>query len=245
MTVTSHRGTVTAGELRNISKWYGKHQVLTDVSLSVDRGEIVALVGRSGSGKSTVLRILAGLSEDHVGERVVSGPPSIAFQEPRLFPWRDVRTNVGYGLTRRRLPKAEVVARADRALADVGLADRAQAWPLTLSGGQAQRVSLARALVAEPDLMLLDEPFGALDALTRLTMHGLLLDLWREHGFGVLLVTHDVDEAIALADRVIVLEAGRLTHTLRIDEPRRKPGDPSAHLERYRAELLAELGVRF
>lgn len=245
MTVTSDRGTVTAGELRNISKWYGEHQVLTDVSLSVARGEIVALVGRSGSGKSTVLRVLAGLSEDHVGERLVSGPPSIAFQEPRLFPWRDVRTNVGYGLTRQRLPKAEVVARADRALADVGLADRAQVWPLTLSGGQAQRVSLARALVAEPDLMLLDEPFGALDALTRLTMHGLLLDLWREHGFGVLLVTHDVDEAIALADRVIVLEAGRLTHTLRIDEPRRKPGDPSAHLERYRAELLAELGVRF
>ncbi len=150
----------------------------------------------------------------------------MAFQEPRLFPWRDVRTNVGYGLTRRRLPKSEVVARADRALADVGLADRADAWPLTLSGGQAQRVSLARALVAEPDLMLLDEPFGALDALTRLTMHALLLDLWREHGFGVLLVTHDVDEAVALADRVLVLEAGRLIHTVRIDEPRRAPGDP-------------------
>jgi sulfonate transport system ATP-binding protein len=142
------------------------------------------------------------------------------------------------------LAKSDVIARADRALADVGLADRADAWPLTLSGGQAQRVSLARALVAEPDLMLLDEPFGALDALTRLTMHALLLDLWREHGFGVLLVTHDVDEAIALADRVLVLEAGRLTHTLRIEEPRRAPGDPSANVDRYRAELLTELGVR-
>jgi sulfonate transport system ATP-binding protein len=245
VTLASDRRTVTAGELRNIDKWYGGQQVLADVSLSVARGEIVALVGRSGSGKSTVLRVLAGLSDDHQGERVVSGPPSIAFQEPRLFPWRDVRTNVGYGLTRQKLNKSDVVARADRALADVGLSDRADAWPLTLSGGQAQRVSLARALVAEPDLMLLDEPFGALDALTRLTMHSLLLDLWREHGFGVLLVTHDVDEAIALADRVLVLEAGRLTHALRIDEPRRKPGDPSAHLERYRAELLAELGVRF
>jgi sulfonate transport system ATP-binding protein len=244
VTVTSDRGTVTAGELRNVSKWYGDHQVLTDVSLSVARGEIVALVGRSGSGKSTVLRVLAGLSEDHVGDCIVTGAPSIAFQEPRLFPWRDVRTNVGYGLTRQRLAKSEVADRADRALADVGLADRAQAWPLTLSGGQAQRVSLARALVAEPDLMLLDEPFGALDALTRLTMHALLLDLWREHGFGVLLVTHDVDEAIALADRVLVLEAGQLTHTLLIDEPRRAPGNSSPHLDRYRAELLTQLGVR-
>jgi sulfonate transport system ATP-binding protein len=243
VTVTSDRGTVTAGELRNVSKWYGDHQVLTDVSLGVARGEIVALVGRSGSGKSTVLRVLADLSEDHVGERLVSGAPSIAFQEPRLFPWRDVRTNVGYGLNRQKLSKPEVVARADRALADVGLTDHAEAWPLTLSGGQAQRVSLARALVAEPDLMLLDEPFGALDALTRLTMHTLLLDLWREHGFGVLLVTHDVDEAIALADRVLVLEAGRLTHTLRIDEPRRAPGNPSANHDRYRTELLTELGV--
>jgi sulfonate transport system ATP-binding protein len=243
VTVTSDRSTVTAGELRNVGKWYGEHQVLTDVSLSVARGEIVALVGRSGSGKSTVLRVLAGLSEDHVGERLVSGAPSIAFQEPRLFPWRDVRTNVGYGLNRQKLSKSEVAIRADRALADVGLTDRAEVWPLTLSGGQAQRVSLARALVAEPDLMLLDEPFGALDALTRLTMHGLLLDLWREHGFGVLLVTHDVDEAIALADRVLVLEAGRLTHTLRIDEPRGAPGNPSANHDRYRTELLTELGV--
>jgi sulfonate transport system ATP-binding protein len=244
VTLTSDRSTLIAGELRGVSKWYADQQVLADVSLSITRGEIVALVGRSGSGKSTVLRVLAGLSEDHAGERVVSGAPSIAFQEPRLFPWRDVRTNVGYGLTRRRLAKSDVIARADRALADVGLADRADAWPLTLSGGQAQRVSLARALVAEPDLMLLDEPFGALDALTRLTMHALLLDLWREHGFGVLLVTHDVDEAIALADRVLVLEAGRLTHTLRIEEPRRSPGHPSAGVARYRAELLTELGVR-
>ena len=150
---------------------------------------------------------------------VVAGAPALAFQEPRLFPWRDVRTNVGYGLTRSRLSKSEVFARADRALADVGLADRADAWPLTLSGGQAQRVSLARALVGEPELLLLDEPFGALDALTRLTMRALLLDLWREHGFGVLLVTHDVDEAVALADRVLVLDDGRVVHD--VDDRRR------------------------
>jgi sulfonate transport system ATP-binding protein len=129
-------------------------------------------------------------------------------------------------------------------LADVGLTDRATVWPSTLSGGQAQRVSLARALVAEPELLLLDEPFGALDALTRLTMRGLLLDLWRQHGFGVLLVTHDVDEAIALADRVLVLDEGRVVHTLTIDEPRPPAGQANADTERYRAQLLGTLGVR-
>jgi sulfonate transport system ATP-binding protein len=239
MTIVSERQTSVAGELRHVNKWYGDHHVLIDVSMRVDRGEIVALIGRSGSGKSTVLRVLAGLSTDHTGDRAVDGPPALAFQEPRLFPWRNVRTNVGYGLTRSRMPKTEALERADRALADVGLADRAAAWPLTLSGGQAQRVSLARALVAEPELLLLDEPFGALDALTRLSMRGLLLDLWREHGFGVLLVTHDVDEAVALADRVLVLEAGAVIHTLDIDEPRE-----TVHAEQYRAELLDKLGVR-
>jgi sulfonate transport system ATP-binding protein len=243
VTVTSERRTGIAGELRNVDKWYGRHHVLADVSVRIGNGEIVALIGRSGSGKSTVLRVLAGLSTDHSGERVVAGAPALAFQEPRLFPWRDVRTNVGYGLTRSRLSNSEVISRADRALGDVGLFDRAEAWPLTLSGGQAQRVSLARALVAEPELLLLDEPFGALDALTRLTMRALLLELWREHRFGVLLVTHDVDEAVALADRVLVLEDGRVIHTLVIDDARRSPSDPSANTERYRAELLDKLGV--
>ena len=233
--------TDVAGELRHVDKWYGSHQVLADVSLSVRRGEIVALIGRSGSGKSTVLRVFAGLSDDHTGERVVAGAPALSFQEPRLFPWRDVITNVAYGLTRSRLPKAEALARAAKALADVELDDRADVWPGTLSGGQAQRVSLARALVAEPELLLLDEPFGALDALTRLTMRRLLLDLWREHGFGVLLVTHDVDEAVALADRVLVLEAGAVVHTLDIADPRRAPGE--GHTDQYRAELLDKLGV--
>ena len=239
MTLTAAQDVHIAGELRHVDKWYGDHHVLDDVSVRVGRGEIVALIGRSGSGKSTVLRVLSGLSTDHTGGRTVYGAPALAFQEPRLFPWRDVRTNVVYGLTRSRLTKAEAKARADRALADVGLADRAEAWPLTLSGGQAQRVSLARALVAEPELLLLDEPFGALDALTRLSMRALLLDLWREHGFGVLLVTHDVDEAVALADRVLVLDEGRLIHTLEIDEPR-----TSTHSDRHRIELLDQLGVR-
>ncbi|TFV59465.1 ABC transporter ATP-binding protein [Mycobacterium sp. PS03-16] len=235
--------TGTAATLRHVDKWYGHHQVLIDVSLEVGRGEIVALIGRSGSGKSTVLRVLAGLAADHTGERTVAGAPALAFQEPRLFPWRDVRTNVEYGLTRRPVSRSEARSRAERALADVGLADRAEAWPLTLSGGQAQRVSLARALVAEPQLLLLDEPFGALDALTRLSMRALLLTLWREHAFGVLLVTHDVDEAVALADRVLVLEAGRVVHTVAIVDPRRPPEDPSAHTVRHRRELLDRLGV--
>ncbi|QLL05442.1 ABC transporter ATP-binding protein [Mycobacterium vicinigordonae] len=234
--------TQIAGELRHVHKWYGPRQVLKDVSLQVRTREIVALVGRSGSGKSTVLRVLAGLSHDHTGERFVAGAPALAFQDPRLFPWRDVRTNVGYGLTRVRLPRAQVRERAERALADVGLADRADAWPLALSGGQAQRVSLARALVARPELLLLDEPFGALDALTRLTMRKLLLDLWRQHHFGVLLVTHDVDEAIALADQVLVCDDGRIAHTLTIDEPRPSALDRS--FDRYRTELLDRLGVR-
>lgn len=239
MTLATAREVRTAAELRHVDKWYGDHHVLVDVSLTVGRGEIVALIGRSGSGKSTVLRVLAGLSTDHTGERVVSGAPALAFQEPRLFPWRDVRTNVAYGLTRSGLHKNKARARAEQALADVGLADRAGTWPLTLSGGQAQRVSLARALVAEPELLLLDEPFGALDALTRLSMRELLLDLWREHGFGVLLVTHDVDEAVALADRVLVLDDGRVTHALEIADPRTLTGTDS-----YRAELLEQLGVQ-
>ncbi|BBY30419.1 ABC transporter ATP-binding protein [Mycolicibacterium sediminis] len=244
MTILSEPQTGTAAaELRHVDKWYGDHHVLDDVSLRVGDGEIVALIGRSGSGKSTVLRVLAGLSDDHTGERVVSGAPALAFQEPRLFPWRDVRTNVAYGLRRTAASAKEAAARAEVALADVGLADRAGVWPVTLSGGQAQRVSLARALVAEPRLLLLDEPFGALDALTRLTMRALLLDLWREHRFGVLLVTHDVDEAIALADRVVVLDEGRVIHTLDVADPRRPAGDPSPDTERHRTELLDQLGV--
>jgi sulfonate transport system ATP-binding protein len=238
MTLTAAQDVRASGELKNVNKWYGDHHVLVDVCVRIGRGEIVALVGRSGSGKSTVLRVLAGLSTDHTGERVIPGAPALAFQEPRLFPWRDVRTNVRYGVTRSKLTKTEALARADRALADVRLAECADVWPLTLSGGQAQRVSLARALVAEPELLLLDEPFGALDALTRLTMRALLLDLWREHGFGVLLVTHDVDEAVALADRVLVLDEGRVIHTLDIEEPR-----TATHADRHRTELLDRLGV--
>lgn len=229
-----------AAELHAVSKWYGRTRVLDDVSLRVGEGEIVALVGRSGSGKSTVLRVISGLAGDHDGRRSVLGAPAVAFQEPRLFPWRSVRENVRYGLNRTKVSRTEALSRVDRVLTEVGLADKAQSWPSTLSGGQAQRASLARALVAEPQLLLLDEPFGALDALTRLTMHRLLLSLWRQHGFGVLLVTHDVDEAIALADNIVVLDNGRVVHTLRVDVPRQPHGPRT---DRYRTELLTQLGV--
>jgi sulfonate transport system ATP-binding protein len=134
--------------------------------------------------------------------------------------------------------------RSEQALAEIGLKDRARSWPLTLSGGQAQRVSLARALVAEPELLLLDEPFGALDALTRLSMRALLLELWRRHGFGVLLVTHDVDEAIELADRVLVMEDGRISHTLEIEDPRPTASERTAQHDQYRVDLLDKLGVK-
>lgn len=244
MTLTSERQTAVVGRLHNIDKWYGRRQVLHGISLEIRAHEIVALVGRSGCGKSTVLRVLAGLSPDHTGDREVVGAPAVAFQEPRLFPWRDVLTNVRYGLSRAKLSPEAARERSEQALGEIGLVDHAAAWPLTLSGGQAQRVSLARALVAEPQLLLLDEPFGALDALTRLSMRALLLDLWRRHGFGVLLVTHDVDEAIELADRVLVLEEGRVAHTIEIQAPRPTPSDRTAAHDHYRADLLDKLGVR-
>src|SRR3984957_14216281 len=244
MTITSERQTTIVGKLSNVNKFYGNRRILDDISLEVQANEIVALVGRSGCGKSTVLRVLAGLSDDHAGDREVSGAPAVAFQEPRLFPWRDVLTNVQYGLTRTTLSRDAARARAELALAEIGLTDQAQSWALTLSGGQAPRVSLARALGAEPGLLLLEEPFGALDALTRLSMRALLLDLWRRHGFGVLLVTHDVEEAIGLADRVLVLDDGRVAHTVEIENPRPAPSELTARHEQYRVELLDKLGVR-
>jgi sulfonate transport system ATP-binding protein len=244
MTVTSERQTTVVGRLSNVDKWYGTQHILDDISLEIRTHEIVALVGRSGCGKSTVLRLLAGLSADHTGKREVTGAPAVAFQEPRLFPWRDVLTNVRYGLNRTTVSHDAARRRSAQALAEIGLADHAEAWPLTLSGGQAQRVSLARALVAEPQLLLLDEPFGALDALTRLSMRALLLDLWRRHGFGVLLVTHDVDEAIDLADRVLVLESGRVAHSITIESPRPTPSERTAQHDQHRTDLLDKLGVR-
>ncbi|GGF94085.1 aliphatic sulfonates import ATP-binding protein SsuB [Rhodococcoides trifolii] len=234
--------TKTVATLQNIDKWYGTNQVLRGVDLTIGRGEIVSLVGRSGSGKSTILRVLAGLSTDHTGEREVEGNPAVAFQEPRLFPWRSVRQNVSYGLNTAGVTGQAALSAADATLEEVGLGDKRDVWPLTLSGGQAQRASLARALVGEPELLLLDEPFGALDALTRLTMQSLLLDLWGRHEFGILLVTHDVDEAVALADRVLVLDYGAVTLDVPVDLPRPRDRGTSG-FSRIRTHLLGALGV--
>ncbi|NNH73254.1 ABC transporter ATP-binding protein [Nocardia uniformis] len=223
--------------ITGLGKTFGEREVLTDIDLEIERGEFVALLGRSGSGKSTLLRALAGLDGDHTGTLTVDGAVAVAFQEPRLVPWKRVLANITLGL---RHPQPRRAARV--ALEEVGLVERADAWPLTLSGGEAQRASLARALVREPDLLLLDEPFSALDALTRITIHNLVQQLWIRHRPGVLLVTHDVDEALLLADRTLVLGDGRIAHETRIDLPRPRHRDHPGFLA-LRRELLAELGV--
>jgi sulfonate transport system ATP-binding protein len=226
-----------AASVRGLTRRFGDRVVLDDLDLDIGRGEFVAMIGRSGSGKSTLLRALAGLDRDVTGSLGVAGPVAVAFQEPRLVPWQRVLANVALGL---RVPEPARVAAA--ALEEVGLTERAAAWPLTLSGGEAQRASLARALVRSPSLLLLDEPFSALDALTRITMHRLVLTLWERHRPAVLLVTHDVDEALALADRVLVLRDGRIAHSSAISVPRPRDRDHPS-LTALRLRLLTELGV--
>ncbi|HEX6352401.1 ABC transporter ATP-binding protein [Actinophytocola sp.] len=223
-------------EARGLTKRFGTREVLSGLDLEISPGEFVALLGRSGSGKSTLLRVLAGLDSEVDGEFSVHGTVSVAFQQPRLLPWRKVWRNVVLGLRGRGADRGL----AERALAEMRLRDHADAWPRTLSGGEAQRLSLARALVREPDLLLLDEPFGALDALTRLAMHALVADLWAQHQPSVLLVTHDVDEALLLADRVLILDGGAIVaeHVLTHARPRRL----ADHLD-VRARVLADLGV--
>ena len=223
-------------EVRGLTKRFGTREVLSDLDLEIGAGEFVALLGRSGSGKSTLLRVLAGLDSEVDGQATVAGTVSVAFQQPRLLPWRRVWRNVVLGLRGRGNDRVL----AEKALAEVRLAGHADAWPRTLSGGEAQRVSLARALVREPDLLLLDEPFGALDALTRLAMHSLVGDLWETHRPSVLLVTHDVDEALLLADRVLILDGGTIVaeHELTHARPRRLDD----HLD-IRARVLTDLGV--
>ena len=226
-----------AARVRGLSRAFGGRVVLDGVDLDIAPGEFVAMLGVSGTGKSTLLRALAGLDREVTGELSVPGPVAVAFQEPRLLPWRRVLANVALGL---RVPDADAVA--GRALEEVGLTERAGAWPLTLSGGEAQRAALARALVREPSLLLLDEPFSALDALTRIAMHRLVLRLWERHRPAVLLVTHDVDEALILADRVLVLASGRIVFSGPVEVPRPRDRD-NPGLTALRHRLLTELGV--
>lgn len=199
-------------QLQGVSKRFGQREVLRPIDLEVQPGEFVAIVGRSGCGKSTLLRLVAGLETASAGQLTLDRQPlkglddntRIMFQDARLLPWKSVLHNVALGL-----PKSQQ-QHALHILAQVGLLERAQEWPANLSGGQRQRVALARALVHQPKLLLLDEPLGALDALTRIEMHGLIERLWRQLGFTALLVTHDVQEAIALADRVLLIEDGAI-----------------------------------
>jgi sulfonate transport system ATP-binding protein len=224
-------------EVRGLTRRYDERAVLDDLDLSIEAGEFVALLGKSGSGKSTLLRALAGLDYDVTGTGDVAVPAnvSVVFQDSRLLPWAQVLENVVLGLRGAR-------ERGRQSLEEVGLTGRENAWPNELSGGEQQRVALARSLVREPELLLADEPFGALDALTRLKMHVLLRKLCAAHRPAVLLVTHDVDESIVLADRVIVLDEGRIVAEEPIDlaEPR-SPADPG--FAAVRAKLLDALGV--
>ena len=225
---------------------FGDVHVLRDIDLDVHDGEFVVLLGRSGCGKSTLLRSLAHLDASPSSEVQVHGRTSVAFQEPRLLPWRKVRDNVELALLSS-TDAAERRGRRERTtstLAEVGLSDKLDAWPLQLSGGQAQRVSLARALVSNPALLLLDEPFSALDALTRIEMHQLVIQLWRHHSMAILLVTHDVDEALALADRIVLMDQGRITHTWEMGLPRTDRAPSRPEIAGTRTEILQALGVR-
>ncbi|MEY9855782.1 sulfonate transport system ATP-binding protein [Catenulispora sp. GAS73] len=237
---TTGPNTVTgpnAVTVRGLTRAFDGRVVIDGLDLTIAPGEFVALLGHSGCGKSTLLRVLSGLDTEISGEVTVPRKRAVAFQAPRLLPWKRVWRNVVLGL-----PGRPDRALATRYLDEVGIAARAGDWPKTLSGGEAQRVALARALVREPALLLLDEPFGALDALTRVKAQQLVADLWQRHGCAVLLVTHDVEEAVRLADRVLVMRDGKIAHASPVDLPRpRDITDP--RFVRLRARLLAELGV--
>lgn len=245
--------------LSGVGRDFGSRTVLRDVSLQIEPGEVLAILGSSGCGKSTLLRAVGGLDAGNTGEILIDGSPvqrydertAVGFQEPRLLPWRSIHKNVSLGLPRS-LSKAEGRERVDELLELVGLHDRATLRPREISGGMAQRASLARALARRPGVLLLDEPFGALDALTRLKMQDLLLDLHAQTGTTVLLVTHDVDEALQLADRVLLLgqnpadpdpaEGATIARLLSV--PGERPRDrASAELAALRGELFSGLGV--
>lgn len=239
--------------LANVAKSFQRNRtptpVLDDVTFTVDRSEFVAILGPSGCGKSTILRMIAGLEQPTAGKVTIGDRPvlvtddrcAVVFQEPRLLPWRNVVSNVALGTRRLKGNQSGKIAQL---LAEVGMSDSAKAWPHELSGGMAQRVGLARGLAAEPDVLLLDEPFAALDALTRLRMQDLLLQVREHHSQTVVLVTHDIDEALYLADRIIILggSPARVVATHSIPLPR--PRDRSHPLiGQLRDDILQRFGV--
>ena len=230
--------------IRGLRKSFGDNEVLRGIDLHIPAGQFVAIVGKSGCGKSTLLRLIAGLETATAGtisfdEEVDAADIRVMFQEPRLLPWGRVLSNVEVGLGRERnSPDAQ--ARAVHALQEVGLSEKRGQWPAVLSGGQKQRVALARALVSNPKVLAFDEPLGALDALTRIYMQQLLERVWRDQGFTAILVTHDVAEAVALADRVLVIEDGQIAQDVNVDIPRpRRRG--SADLAALEGSILRHL----
>src|SRR5947199_4813401 len=230
--------------IRDLHKSFGDNEVLRGIDLRIPTGQFVAIVGRSGCGKSTLLRLSAGLETATAGsieldEEARAEDVRVMFQEPRLLPWARVLSNVEVGLGRERTT-ADAQARAESALVEVGLAEKRDQWPAVLSGGQKQRVALARALVSRPRVLAFDEPLGALDALTRISMQRLLERVWQDQAFTAILVTHDVAEAVALADRVLVIEDGRIAHDIDVNIPRpRRRG--SAELAALEGSILRNL----
>ncbi len=248
-------GTVT---FQNVSKIYsGQKEVLAldGVSMSVGEGEFVALLGPSGCGKSTLLNLVAGFEMATQGSLLFDGRPvthpgpdrGVVFQEAALFPWLNVWENVIFGPRVRGLPRAAYEDRARDLLDLVGLRSFADALPVQLSGGMRQRVGIARVLVMSPRALLMDEPFGALDAQTRLAMQQLLLDVWQSLGTTVLFVTHDIDEAILLSDRICIMSGrpGRILRTITIDLPRPRSiaSLTSTEFMRYKAEIMADIKI--
>ena len=219
--------------LRDVTKSFGAHHVLRGIDLDIAAGAFIAIVGRSGCGKSTLLRLIAGLDSPTDGSITIddqadgwSDGVRLMFQEPRLLPWERVVGNVAVGLTHAH-DRRDRDRQAAEVLSQVGLAGRERDWPGVLSGGQKQRVALARALASHPRLLALDEPLGALDALTRIEMQELIEHVWQEKGFTAIVVTHDVAEAVALADRILLLEDGAVAMDVTVDLPRpRRRGDP-------------------
>jgi sulfonate transport system ATP-binding protein len=235
-------------DIHHLDKAFGARQVLQGVSLSVEPGQFIAIVGKSGCGKSTLLRLLAGLETPDHGAVLLDNEPlakqtehvRLLFQDARLLPWKRVLDNVVLGSSKDLKTLQARQQHARQALLQVGLAKREREWPRVLSGGERQRVALSRVLVSEPRLLLLDEPLGALDALTRLEMQRLLESLWQTQGYTAVLVTHDVEEAVALADRVVMIEQGQITLNVAVDLPR--PRDRvNASFNLLKADILNRL----